>query len=105
MRIGGVAIDIKKRVVTVDGDPVKTTATEFELLQFLLSNPGRTFSRSQLLEEIWGYSPSSYEANLNAHINRLRRKIEEDTNNPRYILTVRGIGYRFAEPGDLESQE
>src|SRR4030065_740999 len=95
-------IDPEKRKVTVRGNPVHLTAREFELLQEFARHPGRVYTRAQLLDKVWGYSYQGYEHTVNSHINRLREKIEKDPAKPRYILTVRGVGYRFAEPGDRE---
>lgn len=78
------------------------TAREFELLLEFARNPGRVYTRAQLLDKVWGYSYQGYEHTVNSHINRLREKIEGNPAKPRYILTIRGVGYRFAEPGDRE---
>jgi DNA-binding response OmpR family regulator len=94
---GELEIDFDRRHVTLGGTPIELTAKEFDLLAFFASNPGRVFKREQLLDKVWGYSHSGYEHTVNAHINRLRAKIEADSANPRYILTVWSVGYRFAE--------
>ena len=94
---GELEIDFDRRHVTVAGTTIELTAKEFDLLAFFASNPGRVFKREQLLDKVWGYSHSGYEHTVNAHINRLRSKIEKDSANPRYILTVWSVGYRFAE--------
>jgi DNA-binding response OmpR family regulator len=94
---GELAIDIDRRHVTLAGRTLELTAKEFDLLVFFASNPGRVFKREQLLDKVWGYSHSGYEHTVNAHINRLRSKIEKDSANPRYILTVWSVGYKFAE--------
>jgi DNA-binding response OmpR family regulator len=99
---GDLVIDPEKRRVTVEGNPVHLTAREFELLQEFARHPGRVYTRAQLLDKVWGYSYQGYEHTVNSHINRLREKIEKNPAKPRYILTVRGVGYRFAEPGDRE---
>lgn len=91
-------IDLNTRVVTHGGSEVALTATEFDLFAFLAAHPGRAFSREQLLREVWDQYAEGYLATVNAHINRLRRKIEPDPQNPQYIETVRGFGYRFADP-------
>ncbi|REG91428.1 response regulator transcription factor [Algoriphagus antarcticus] len=88
-------IDEKKRKVLLLNKRVDLTPKEFDLLVLLAKNPGRSYSRSELLELIWGYDFSGYEHTVNAHINRLRAKIEADPNNPIYILTTWGVGYRF----------
>jgi len=100
---GDLVIDPEKRRVTVEGNPVHLTAREFELLQEFARHPGRVYTRAQLLDKVWGYSYQGYEHTVNSHINRLREKIEKNPAKPRYILTVRGAGYRFAEPGDRET--
>ena len=100
---GELAIDFDRRHVTLAGATIELTAKEFDLLAFFASNPGRVFKRDQLLDKVWGYSHSGYEHTVNAHINRLRSKIEKDSANPRYILTVWSVGYRFAE--DLAASE
>jgi DNA-binding response OmpR family regulator len=91
------AIDVDRRHVTLAGRTIELTAKEFDLLVFFASQPGRVFKREQLLDKVWGYSHSGYEHTVNAHINRLRSKIEKDSANPRYILTVWSVGYKFAE--------
>tara|TARA_R110002020_G_scaffold455041_1_gene671047 strand:+ start:1444 stop:2142 length:699 start_codon:yes stop_codon:yes gene_type:complete len=88
-------IDEKKRKVLLLQKRVDLTPKEFDLLVLMAKNPGRSYSRGELLELIWGYDFSGYEHTVNAHINRLRAKIEEDPNNPAYILTTWGVGYRF----------
>ena len=100
---GDLVIDPEKRKVTVRGNPVHLTAREFELLQEFARHPGRVYTRGQLLDKVWGYSYQGYEHTVNSHINRLREKIEKNPAEPRYILTVRGVGYRFAEPGERET--
>ncbi|MCU0305923.1 MAG: response regulator transcription factor [Thermoanaerobaculales bacterium] len=95
MAIGPVEIDADARRVAVDGEPVELTAREFDLLSFFASHPGRVFTRGQLLDQVWGYTHSGYEHTVNTHINRLRRKLETDPSDPRFILTVWGVGYRF----------
>ena len=96
--IGELEIDVAAREARVCGHPVSLTAREFELLLHFARNPGRAFTRTQLLDAVWGTSFEGYEHNVNTHINRLRSKIEIDPANPRYVLTVRGVGYRFADP-------
>ncbi len=93
----GLVIDISRRGVAVDGEPVELTAREFDLLLHFARHPGRVFSRGQLLDQVWGYSHSGYEHTVNSHINRLRKKIEAMPDEPRYIETVWGVGYRFRE--------
>jgi two-component system alkaline phosphatase synthesis response regulator PhoP len=88
-------IDESKRKIILNDKRIELTPKEFDLLVMMAKNPGRSYSRSELLELIWGYDFSGYEHTVNAHINRLRAKIEEDPNNPVYILTTWGVGYRF----------
>jgi len=96
LRAGPITLDKDTHTVTVSGQPVKLTPTEFSILETLLTTPGRAFSRAQLLEAAQGIAFESYEPTVNAHIMNMRRKLEPDPANPRYILTVRGVGYRLA---------
>jgi len=96
---GDLTIDLEKRKVSLKGEPIDFTAKEFDLLLHLAKHPGRVYTRSQLLDEVWGYGHDGYEHTVNSHINRLRAKIEENPAQPRYILTVWGVGYKFAETG------
>jgi DNA-binding response OmpR family regulator len=86
-----------RRTVAVRGAPVVLTALEFDLLLFFASHPGRVYSRSQLLDAVWGYSHDGYEHTVTTHINRLRNKLERDPMRPEWVLTVRGAGYKFRE--------
>lgn len=97
IRRGGLSIDVDKRSVRIDDRPVELTAKEFDLLLFFARHPGRVFSRIQLLDKVWGYNHDGYEHTVNSHINRLRSKIEVDPADPRYVLTVWGVGYKFSE--------
>lgn len=92
-----IAIDSNKMKASFKGRRLDLTPKEFDLLRLLASNPGKTFSRHDLLEQIWGYSFEGYEHTITSHINRLRIKIESDLNHPQYILTSWGKGYRFTE--------
>lgn len=92
---GDLEIDLEKRKVLLAGERIELTPKEFDLLVLLASNPGRSYSRDQLLNDIWGYEFSGYEHTVNSHINRLRSKIEPDLANPKFILTTWGVGYRF----------
>jgi DNA-binding response OmpR family regulator len=96
--VGELDIDPASREVRVGGRPVGLTAREFDLLLHFARNPGRAFTRLQLLDAVWGTTFEGYEHNVNTHINRLRGKIEADPADPRYVLTVRGVGYRFTDP-------
>ena len=86
-----------RREVRVRGAAVEFTALEFDLLLHFASHPGRVFSRAQLLDAVWGYSHEGYEHTVTTHINRVRAKVELDPMNPRYILTVRGAGYKMRD--------
>lgn len=97
LRAGALIIEPDRHVVTLDGREIELTAKEFDLLLCFAQHPGRVFTRGQLLDKVWGYSHSGYEHTVNSHINRLRTKIEADPANPRYILTVWSVGYKFAE--------
>jgi DNA-binding response OmpR family regulator len=90
-------IDAEKRSVTLAGQALDLTAKEFDLLLHFAQNPGRVYSRAQLLDRVWGYSHSGYEHTVNSHINRLRAKIEKNPNEPVFIQTVWGVGYKFAD--------
>ncbi len=96
--IGDLVIDPTSRGVAVGEQRVDLTATEFDLLLQLASNPGRVYTRAQLLDLVWGGSHGSQEHTVNAHVNRLRAKIEPDPGEPRYVHTVWGVGYRFRDP-------
>lgn len=93
----GLQIDIDKRKVLLNDKRVELSPKEFELLVLMASNPGRNYSRTELLNIIWGYNFEGYEHTVNSHINRLRAKIEADMANPTYILTTWGVGYKFNE--------
>ncbi len=95
-------IDIDKYEVLVRGKKVNLTPLEFDLLKFLAENEGKVFSRDVLLDKLWGYDYFGDTRTVDVHIRRLRTKIEEDPSNPRYIVTVRGKGYKFRDPGKEE---
>jgi two-component system alkaline phosphatase synthesis response regulator PhoP len=97
IRAGTVTIDIPKMRVSVGDNEVDLTATEFELLVTLARHPGRIYSRAQLLDALHGVSFESYERSVDAHIKNLRRKIESDPRRPQLVLTVYGVGYKFAD--------
>jgi DNA-binding response OmpR family regulator len=99
----GLTIQPPKRKVTVDGATVDLTGKEYELLLLFARNPGRAYSRQELLDEVWGYQYDGYSHTVNTHINRLRNKIEPDPSSPTYVKTVWGVGYRFAEREELTS--
>ncbi len=97
MRFGLLEIDVDMRRVTFNSGRIELSPKEFELLTLMASNPGKSYSRKQLLNLIWGYDFEGYEHTVNSHINRLRGKIEADLSHPKYILTTWGVGYRFNE--------
>jgi two-component system, OmpR family, alkaline phosphatase synthesis response regulator PhoP len=92
-------VDLEKRIVKVRNESLNLTPKEFELLALLIQNPGKTYSRMDLLNLVWNYNFEGYEHTVNSHINRLRSKIEVDMNKPQYVLTTWGVGYRFKEFG------
>lgn len=93
----GLHIDIDKRKVLLGDQKIELSPKEFELLVLMASNPGRNYTRTELLNMIWGYNFEGYEHTVNSHINRLRAKIETDMANPTFILTTWGVGYKFNE--------
>jgi DNA-binding response OmpR family regulator len=95
--IGPVQLDQRARQVTVNGDSVRLTFSEFELLACLMAKPGRLFNRQELLRSIWGDSAYRDPRAIDVHIRHLREKLEERPEEPELILTVRGAGYRFRE--------
>jgi len=96
--LGEIEIDVAKREVRRARSVVNLTTKEFELLLHFVRNPGRVYTRLQLLDMVWGYGYDGYEHNVNCHINRLRGKIETDPARPQVILTVRGVGYKLGDP-------
>ena len=97
LRVVDVELDVPRMRVRVRGRTVEVTPTEFELLATLMREPGRVFTRGQLLDAIHGVAFESYERAIDAHVKNVRRKIEPVAGRPRYLLTVRGVGYRFAD--------
>jgi DNA-binding response OmpR family regulator len=94
---GALKIDIERRTVVRDDEPVDLTPIEFNILKLLAYTPGKVYSREELLNLIWDTTYDGYKRNIDPHINRLRSKIEDDPRKPRYIQTVWGVGYKFAE--------
>jgi DNA-binding response OmpR family regulator len=90
-------VNVGMRIVEVEGKRVELSPKEFDLLVHLVSNPGKTYSRMQLLNQVWGYEFEGFEHTVNSHINRLRSKIEKNMGQPEYILTTWGVGYKFRE--------
>ena len=95
---GDLELDLVRRRVTVAGRAISLTPTEFELLATLAREPGRVWTRAQLLDAVHGFSLESYERAIDGHIRNLRRKLEPDEASPRYVRTVHGVGYALAEP-------
>ena len=93
--LGDLEIDTRKHQVSTDGKNLDLTAREFDLLCFFAQHPGQVFTRTQLLDSVWGYGHDGYEHTVNSHINRLRAKIEKNPSKPDYVLTVWGVGYKF----------
>ncbi|MEO6239629.1 MAG: response regulator transcription factor [Vicinamibacterales bacterium] len=100
LTIDDLTIDVERRRVTLADDAVLLTAKEFDLLLCFAQNPGRVYTRAQLLDLVWGYTHDGYGHTVNSHINRLRGKIECDPGAPRFVLTVWGVGYKFRDPRD-----
>jgi DNA-binding response OmpR family regulator len=96
LRVGEITLDREGHLVSVADQPVNLTPSEFDLLNTLMSTPGRVFSRMELLDRIQGVAYEGYERTIDVHIKNLRAKLETDSRNPRYIETVYGVGYRFA---------
>ncbi|MCB9484204.1 MAG: response regulator transcription factor [Dehalococcoidia bacterium] len=100
LRAVGVVVDVPRMRVTVGDQHVELTPTEFQLLQTLVAQPGRVFTRAQLLDALHGIAFESYERAIDTHVKNIRRKLEPEPHRPRYLLTVHGIGYRFADGND-----
>ena len=92
---GALEIDTVSHVARLSGETVELTPREFDLLALLTSNPGRAYTREQLLESLWGHDYVGDQRTVDVHVRWLRRKIEEEPSSPRLIVTVRGVGYRF----------
>jgi two-component system, OmpR family, alkaline phosphatase synthesis response regulator PhoP len=97
IRIADLTLDVPRLRLTVGDHPIELTTTEFQLLTTLARQPGRIFTRSQLLDAVHGIAFESYERAIDAHIKNIRRKLEPNPREPRYILTVYGMGYKFAD--------
>jgi two-component system alkaline phosphatase synthesis response regulator PhoP len=98
--VGDLVLDLPRLRVTVAGHPVELTPTEFAILATMARDPGRVFTRSQLLDAVHGVAFEAYERAIDAHVKNIRRKLEPDPARPRYLVTVSGVGYRVAEPGE-----
>jgi len=97
IQVGELAVDLVNRSVTVGGEPVSLTPTEFDLLAVMARSPGRPFTRAQLMDLVYDVAYAGYDRAIDSHIKNLRRKIEPDSREPRYILTVYGVGYKIGE--------
>jgi DNA-binding response OmpR family regulator len=96
--LGGICLDDPARAVTVDGEPVSLTPSEYGILRLMMRNPGRVFSSAQLYEAVWNETGTGSEGAVAVHIRHLREKIEIDPSEPRYIRVVWGQGYKFTPP-------
>lgn len=97
IKIGDIDINTRARTVKVGTQEIVLTAREFDLLTFFAQHPGQVFTRTQLLDKVWGYGHDGYEHTVNSHINRLRAKVEDNPAKPEYILTAWGVGYKFTD--------
>ena len=95
--VNGLEIDVARRAVEVRGEPVRLTYVEFELLRTMAAHPGRVYSRRMLLESLWGDADYREPRTIDVHVRHLREKLERDPAEPEYLLTVRGVGYRFRD--------
>jgi two-component system alkaline phosphatase synthesis response regulator PhoP len=95
IQFGNVRIDLRGTQVTRDGKPVYLSAREFQLLRYLTEHPGTTLSRDEILREVWGYEVGTFTRTVDVHVSSLRQKLEESPKNPKMILTVPGLGYKF----------
>lgn len=98
--VGNLVINHNRRRAEMEGKCIDLTAREFDLLACFARHPGQVFTRAQLLDRVWGYSHDGYEHTVNSHINRLRAKIENNPSDPQYLITVWGVGYKFADPAE-----
>jgi len=94
-RFGSVGVDLRGTEVTRDGGAVNLSAREFQLLRYFLEHPGKTLSREELLTQVWGYSQGTFTRTVDVHVASLRQKLEAEPQQPRFFLTVQGIGYKF----------
>ena len=97
MEIGDLVVDKRRHEVSRAGERIDLTPLEFQILELLASEPGRAWSRNDLLDRVWSTEYEGYQRNIDPHINRLRKKLENDPKKPHYVLTVRGVGYKLNE--------
>ena len=102
IEIGAIALDPASRTVTRHGAPVELAAKEFDLLRLLMSRAGEVIGREEIMDEVWDPHWFGPTKTLDVHVSWLRKKIEDDPSEPRYITTIRGVGFRFAAPGSIE---
>jgi len=95
--VGDLVVDLRRHEVSRGGERIDLTPLEFQILELLASEPGRAWSRNDLLDRVWSTEYEGYQRNIDPHINRLRKKLEKDPKNPHYVLTVRGVGYKLNE--------
>ncbi|MDO8672748.1 MAG: response regulator transcription factor [Dehalococcoidia bacterium] len=100
LRVGDLSIDLGRHEVRRGDTAIDLTPTEFKLLEVMAQNPGRVYTRLQLLDKVQGYTFEGYERTVDAHIKNLRQKVEPDPQKPKYVVTVYGVGYRFEEPSN-----
>jgi DNA-binding response OmpR family regulator len=97
IEVGDLVIDKRRHEISRAGTRIDLTPLEFQILELLASEPGRAWSRNALLDQVWSTEYEGYQRNIDPHINRLRKKLEDDPKNPHYVLTVRGVGYKLNE--------
>ncbi|MEW6548309.1 MAG: response regulator transcription factor [Spirochaetota bacterium] len=100
LRQGSIEIDLRRRSIKVDGQEKNLTAIQLDIVRMLMSEPGRVFSRLEILESCAGNAFEGYERTIDAHIKNIRKALGDDSDNPRFIATVRGVGYKFLEQQD-----
>jgi DNA-binding response OmpR family regulator len=98
-QVGDLKMDLRGRLITLAGQPVELTPTEFDLLAAMMREPGRVFTRTQLVEAVYDVAYEGYDRAIDSHISNLRQKIEPDSRKPTYVQTVYGVGYKLVEPG------
>ena len=96
--LSGLTVDVERHEVLKDGEPVTLTALEFELLATMAASPGRVFTRHQLLERVWGWDHVGGDRVVDVHIRKLRKALDDDASDPRFVATVRGVGYKVIDP-------
>ena len=101
--IGDLTLDATRREFSRAGVPIELSKTEFDVLEYLFTRPGVAVSREELIEQVWGYQCSGFEGTVTAYFSRIRLKIEHDAENPQYIRTIRGVGYRFVDAKEIDS--